>query len=585
MYQLDWYDGTCQKCEIDISSIHPFDLSKIELIQDTFWAEHCIECAPPECYKSCEYYQERFDGRCKRTTHGQELVAIDRSIYGYGVLFTFRPWAKIESYVFDHKLTPEESKIKFGKYLSLVKSIKKFGVINVKYFFNNVGYYFRTRSKWRSQTKIEGIDSVIFEAYSFEDAAYKMIFESADINLKVLGRTSVTINPGFNSYVIDYQQFAPEGANVLRFYPENNIEATILVVNAAVVKLKKLTDVVPAKKVKCLAWDLDNTLWDGILSETENARDLALREGVRSLITDLDKRGVIQTIVSKNDYEPAWAKICSLGLDDYFLYPAINWGRKSENLRAIAKKLNIGIDTFAMIDDSEFERGEISESIPQMRVYNEKIIKELLSLPEFDIPVTEEASNRRSMYQTEEKRKQIFASYGGNYMDFLKSCEIKLEIGYISESTDQSIVNRCFELVSRTNQLNISGHKYTREDFEKHLKADGLLHVYFKCMDKYGQYGIVGYMSFTLIEKNIDIDEFAVSCRVAQKHVEYTVLSWQARSYSSQRRIRIKYIRTEKNGPMLKVLKDSGCIDNGGVLLINCKDISMDDGIITIAEI
>ena len=32
---------------------------KIERIVPTIWEEHCLECSPPECYKSCEKYRRR----------------------------------------------------------------------------------------------------------------------------------------------------------------------------------------------------------------------------------------------------------------------------------------------------------------------------------------------------------------------------------------------------------------------------------------------------------------------------------------------------------------------------------------------
>ena len=97
----------------------------------------------------------------------------------------------------------------------------------------------------------------------------------------------------------------------------------------------------------------------------------------------LDERGILQTIVSKNDHHEAWAMVEKLGLAEYFLYPAIGWGRKSDSLRRIAERLNIGLDTFAFVDDSAFERAEVAEALPMVRVYDEKgtSLEQLLSLP------------------------------------------------------------------------------------------------------------------------------------------------------------------------------------------------------------
>lgn len=580
MFQLDWFDGNNKV--IDVSEIKPYDKSKIEKIQYTFWAEHCLECAPPECFSTCEYYEKRVDGHCKRTIHGQQPVKIPDSILGQGSYFVFRPWAKIETYIYNRFITVgdyEEENEQYRKKISKLDALK---AINVNRFFNNVGYYFTTRNKYRTQELPQDTTDFLLELFSLYDTSYKMIIEAADIDWKVISRNSVDVKPGFNSFLLDYKKIAPEKSNVVRFYPENSLQAEVLIVNADFVVLKQTEKAKHAKTVKCVAWDLDNTLWNGILSETENADSLCLRPGIKELILDLDRRGVIQTIVSKNDFEPAWKQIMRLGLSEYFLYPAINWGQKSNNLKTIAKELNINIDTFAMIDDSDFERREISSSLPQVRVYDENIVSSILSLPEFNLPITEEAAHRREMYQTESKRKKIQASYGSDYLDFIRSCEMVIEIGKADQNAHEGVYDRCYELVSRTNQLNISGHKYSRDDFQKHYLDNEKEHIYFSSHDKFGSYGIVGYVSFRVEGKRIDIDELAVSCRVAQKHVEYTVLSWIAREFAPNGQIIIKFIKTGKNMPMFNALTEIGFKETENGMIIQCEKIFQDDSVIKV---
>jgi len=96
------------------------------------------------------------------------------------------------------------------------------------------------------------------------------------------------------------------------------------------------------------------------------------------LIDQLDKRGILQTIVSKNDKNAVMEQLHRLGIDHYFLYPAINWGQKSENLKIIAQKLDLNLNNIAVIDDALFEREEIQKALPQVRVYSETEIGQLL---------------------------------------------------------------------------------------------------------------------------------------------------------------------------------------------------------------
>ena len=176
-----------------------------------------------------------------------------------------------------------------------------------------------------------------------------------------------------------------------------------------------------------------------------------LKENVIDTIKSLDERGIVQSISSKNDYEPAMAMLKKLGIDEYFLYPQINWNPKSDSLMNIVNNLNINIDTVAFIDDSDFERAQVSSVLPQVRVYKETDIPNLLKEDPFDVMITTESKNRRAMYKAEEKRNQIKSSYSTNIEDFIKQCQLKINI--FTPTTDEELL-RCYELVLRTNQLN-----------------------------------------------------------------------------------------------------------------------------------
>ncbi|HEX9063065.1 MAG TPA: HAD-IIIC family phosphatase, partial [Clostridia bacterium] len=117
------------------------------------------------------------------------------------------------------------------------------------------------------------------------------------------------------------------------------------------------------KKVKCVVWDLDNTIWEGILSED---REVRLKPGIKGIIETLDDRGILQSIASKNDYDDAMKKLREFGLEEYFLYPQISWNSKAESVRKIAESINIGIDTLAFVDDQITEREEVSFSHPEV---------------------------------------------------------------------------------------------------------------------------------------------------------------------------------------------------------------------------
>src|SRR5205807_7975112 len=54
------------------------------------------------------------------------------------------------------------------------------------------------------------------------------------------------------------------------------------------------------KSVKCVVWDLDNTIWQGVLLEDRN---VTLRPEAVKILQQLDSRGILHSIASRNDHE------------------------------------------------------------------------------------------------------------------------------------------------------------------------------------------------------------------------------------------------------------------------------------------
>src|SRR4051794_8887029 len=100
--------------------------------------------------------------------------------------------------------------------------------------------------------------------------------------------------------------------------------------------------------IKCVVWDLDGTVWSGTLAVGDR---VALRQSAVAIIEQMDARGVLQSIASKNEFDIAWAKLREFGLSSYFLAPQISWRPKSDSLRNISHLLGLGLASFAFVDD------------------------------------------------------------------------------------------------------------------------------------------------------------------------------------------------------------------------------------------
>src|SRR2546423_5533300 len=208
------------------------------------------------------------------------------------------------------------------------------------------------------------------------------------------------------------------------------------------------------RTVKCVVWDLDDTIWDGVLLEG-GAADL--RPGVRHALSALDERGILHSIASRNDPDAALARLAELGVADYFLCPQIGWHAKSASIAEVARTLNIGTDALAFVDDQPFERDEVAHEHPDVLCVAADDLTDLLIRPEF-IPRfrTEDSRRRREMYRADEYRRSAEESFAGPQEDFLAKLDMRFEIAEAARGDR----HRAEELTVRHNQLNTTGRTY-----------------------------------------------------------------------------------------------------------------------------
>ena len=524
MYQYYYSNLKNEKLNIK-QSIN--DVYKVEKIRVTMWEEHCLECSAPLCYETCLNYVARQDGRCKLFKDSISQSDNESGVLGKSARVKFRKWGNLLSVVYPKMLT-------YNEYKKIEKSADRiskglYKTIRGKLPTSLKWKIIRTREYLRRRKLKNGIDeksdAFVLHCYNHNIESFTLFLEIFDNNHNSLFKHGFKILEGENLYVLTsdmYNEACDKSGNIIKIYPENNYEADVTFLWCDFVQGEPVVSSKSADKVKCVVWDLDNTLWDGILIEYDGEKPLQLKPGVLSLIKILDEKGIVQSIASKNDFEPAMEMLKKLGIDDYFIYPQINWGAKSDSLKNIAKSLNINIDTFALIDDSVFERNQVKAVLPCVRVYDEKTVTNLHKEKPFDVIVTADSKNRRAMYKAEEKRNIIKTESSSDITDFIKKCE--LEVVLFPPKTDEEKL-RCFELVLRTNQLNMSGVKYSEDEFNSLLCRDDVKTYAMSCKDIFGEYGIIGFMQYTKEDNRIIFKEFAMSCRVAGKYIESALFS------------------------------------------------------------
>jgi methoxymalonate biosynthesis protein len=307
--------------------------------------------------------------------------------------------------------------------------------------------------------------------------------------------------------------------------------------------------------VKCLVWDLDRTLWTGILLEGD---EVAVPEPVRDVVLTLDARGILQSVASRNDHEQAWRRLEEFGLAEYFVVPQIGWGRKSDAVRAVADQLSFAPSALAFIDDQPAERAEVAYHLPQVRCYPAEQASALVGLPEFSPAVTADAGRRRAMYQAGFRRDLERSAFTGPDEAFLRSLELALRV---HRATEDDLL-RVEELTLRTSQMNATGVHYPAAVLRSLLADPG--HDVLVCTldDRFGPHGAIGIVLLARHPACWHLRLLATSCRVVAFGVGAVILRWLTdQAAAAGVHLAADFRRTERNRMMEVAYRFAGFTD------------------------
>ena len=133
-----------------------------------------------------------------------------------------------------------------------------------------------------------------------------------------------------------------------------------------------------SKKVVVL--DLDNTLWGGVVGDV-GPGGIKLGQGsgegeaflaFQRYLKELQQRGVLLAVCSKNNEDQAREPFQQrdemiLKLADFSCFIA-NYNTKADNLRTIAQRLELKLDSFVFVDDNPAERAIVRRCVPEVAV-------------------------------------------------------------------------------------------------------------------------------------------------------------------------------------------------------------------------
>jgi FkbH-like protein len=238
--------------------------------------------------------------------------------------------------------------------------------------------------------------------------------------------------------------------------------------------------------VKCVVWDIDNTLLDGVYLESR-AEPPPGDEALLAVERELAGRGILQAVASRNPPAAA-AYVQSLaGLD--FAAVECGWESKPEAIGRIAAGLDLVPAEVAFVDDDVLERAEVAATLPAVLVLTPEDAAEAAAWPQFSPPVvTEEARRRGQLYAERRRRQEAARVFGGSREEFMRRAGTRVTIAAASAAD----LPRLHELSVRTHQLNSAGHPVTEDDLGALLRSAGHQVITVRLADDFGDDGLVG---------------------------------------------------------------------------------------------
>jgi FkbH-like protein len=311
-------------------------------------------------------------------------------------------------------------------------------------------------------------------------------------------------------------------------------------------------------RVKCVVWDLDNTLLAGTWLETGAGRPPPADPAMLTILSELDSRGIVSSVASRNPPGIAGRVRAAADWPAEFAAPQYGWGRKSESVRRVAAELGIGVDTLAFVDDDPYERAEVAAALPEVLVLAPEEVADALGWPDFSPPVvTAEARRRAQAYAEARRRQQAAAGFDGSRADFLRWCRTVVAI---SPAGPADLPRLC-ELSVRTHQFNSARRAVPEAVLRGWLAAPDHRLAVVRLTDRFGADGLVGAaVVSTMDSAQWTVELLMMSCRAMGRGVVEALLAWLARSAAAAGAgtLRLPVRLDERNVPLRLALVAAG---------------------------
>ena len=337
---------------------------------------------------------------------------------------------------------------------------------------------------------------------------------------------------------------------------------------------------------KVLVLDCDNTLWGGIIGEDgsegiemnpNKSNGIFFRHAQR-IFSKLQSQGVLLALCSKNNAIDVQTVINNHPdfylKDECFVIKKINWENKVDNLKSIAKSLNLGLDSFVFLDDSEFEIGNVSANLPDVtclkvpeNLSSYHLVLDKIERLFYKSAITKEDLLKTKMYIDNARRNDLLQS-ADSIETYLATLELTISVSW-NEAVDSI---RASQMTQKTNQFNLTTKRLTESEISSMISSNEFEVCTISVSDKFGDSGVTGLAIIKVdkITKSCNFEVFLLSCRIIGRNIEFKFFDLILNHLAKIKigRVYASYHKTEKN------MQVANFYDNLGLKKISSNDLS-----------
>ncbi|MGC1505527.1 MAG: hypothetical protein WA782_15455 [Sulfitobacter sp.] len=273
-----------------------------------------------------------------------------------------------------------------------------------------------------------------------------------------------------------------------------------------------------AEDIRLVIWDLDDTFWDGTLTEG----GIGYRDDHHALVVELARRGIMSAICSKNDAAKIETLLRDRGLWEYFIFPSIDWTPKGPRIAAMLGQIGLRAPSALFLDDNPMNLAQAAHANPGLNVGLPDLISTLADAPQLQ-GKPDPAFNRLAQYKLKERKAVASVVAGGDTIDFLRKSNVRVFIEYDVEAH----LDRAIELINRTNQLNFTKSRLPEDRDVARAELGALLALnttdaaLIRVRDDFGDYGFVGFYLTERLHNMRRMKHFCFSCRTLNMYIEH----------------------------------------------------------------